>query len=50
MNNILNYLKVFQFYNKIRLGNNYDGGYVFGDIGNKYDCYISAGVSDEESF
>jgi FkbM family methyltransferase len=50
MNNILNYLKVYQFDNKIRLGNNHDGGYVFGDIEQKYDCYISAGVSNEESF
>jgi hypothetical protein len=27
-----------------------DGGYVIGDIGPIYDCYISAGVNDEESF
>jgi hypothetical protein len=36
--------------NKIRLGNNSDGGYVFADIGPVYDCYISCGVSNEESF
>jgi hypothetical protein len=47
---ILNYLKVFHYPNKHRLGNNFDGGYVIGKIGNVYDCYISAGVSDEESF
>lgn len=50
MNNILNYLKVFHFDKKIRLGTDCDGGYIIGDIGTKYDCYISAGVSDEESF
>ena len=43
-------LKVYNFANKIRLGENCDGGYVIGDIYNNYDCYISAGVSNEESF
>ena len=43
-------LKVYNYDNKIRLGNNGDGGYVIADIGNKYDCYISCGVSNEESF
>ena len=43
-------LRVYHFDNKIRLGNNYDGGYVLCDIDELYDCYISAGVSDEESF
>ena len=42
-------LKVYQFDNKIRFGSNCDGGYVCGDI-SSYDCYISAGISDEESF
>lgn len=42
-------LKVFEFNNKIRLGTQSDGGYVIADIGG-YDCYISAGVSNEESF
>jgi len=45
----LDLLRVYQFDNKIRLGTNADGGYVVGDISG-YDCYISAGVSDEESF
>ena len=36
--------------NKLRLGEKGDGGYVIGDIGNVYDCYISAGISNEESF
>ncbi len=34
---------------KIRLGASGDGGYVFAD-NYDYDCYISAGVSNEESF
>ncbi len=30
---------------------NGDGGYVIGELDNpKYDCYISAGIADEESF
>lgn len=48
--NILNYLRVFYFPKKFRLGNNSDGGYVIASLDGKYDCYISAGVSDEESF
>ena len=48
MNN-LDLLRVYQFDNKIRCGVNSDGGYVIGDISG-YDCYISAGISDEESF
>jgi hypothetical protein len=47
---IINFLKVYDFSNKIRLGENMDGGYVIGDLSGNYDCYISAGVSDEESF
>jgi len=45
-------LRVYQFDNKIRCGVNKDGGYVIGDINDEagYDCYISAGVSNEESF
>lgn len=50
MDKILNYLKVFEFDDKIRLGNKCDGGYVIGNISGEYDCYISAGVSNEESF
>jgi hypothetical protein len=48
--NILTYLRVFYFQKKCRLGNNFDGGYVIGVLNEPYDCYISAGVSDEESF
>lgn len=51
MSNIVDYLKVYNCKNKIRLGNNSDGGYVIIDMPiNSYDCYISAGVSNEESF
>lgn len=41
---------MYKFDRKIRLGTKQDGGYVIGDIGNVYDCYISAGVGNEESF
>jgi hypothetical protein len=43
-------LKVYQFDNKIRYGANGDGGYVIGILDGDYDCYISAGISNEESF
>ena len=57
----LEHLRVYQFdtNKKIRLGVQNDGGYVIADIvgggadsadGGAYDCYISAGVSNEESF
>jgi hypothetical protein len=48
--NVLNYLRVFRFPKKCRLGALTDGGYVIGVLSDPYDCYISAGVSDEESF
>ena len=55
-------LRVYSFdtSKKIRLGVPNDGGYVIADLGAEvgaeggaeglYDCYISAGVNDEESF
>jgi len=43
-------LKIYQFDKKLRCGINRDGGYVFADLDGEYDCYISAGISDEESF
>jgi hypothetical protein len=48
----LDYLKVYHFNTnyKIRLGSKFDGGYVIGLIPGSYDCYISAGVANEESF
>jgi mannosyltransferase OCH1-like enzyme len=42
--------QVYHFDNKIRLGSTYDNGYVIGLIDTKYDCFISAGISDEDSF
>jgi len=45
------FLKVYEFEKKVRLGQPGDGGYVIADLqDNEYDCYISAGVADEESF
>jgi len=46
----LELLKVYQFEKKTRLGINGDGGYVIADLDGGYDCYISAGISNEESF
>lgn len=46
----LELLKVYSFDDKIRYGNNHDGGYVFGHLEGEYDCYISCGISIEESF
>ena len=45
-------LKVYHFDldKKKRLGVNTDGGYVIVELDGEYDCYISAGVSNEESF
>lgn len=48
---LFNYLYVYKYDNKIRLGNNGDGGYVIADLNNpNYDCYLSCGVSNEKSF
>jgi len=46
----LEFLKVYYFPNKIRLGIRSDGGYVLADLSGTYDCYISGGVGREESF
>ena len=46
----MNTLEVYNFDKKFRLGVNEDGGYVIGELYGGYDCYISAGVSNEESF
>jgi hypothetical protein len=45
-----NYLTIYDYPSKIRLGNKFDGGYVIGIVESKYDFYISAGISNEESF
>jgi len=47
---IFDLLKVYSCENKIRLGNNFDGGYVIADKIGDYDVYISAGIGGDESF
>ena len=49
-NLVLEYLNCFNFDNKVRCGIPVDGGYVIGDINETYDCYISAGINNEDSF
>ena len=44
------FLTTYHYPHKRRLGNRGDGGYVIADLSGSYDCYISAGVNDEESF
>ena len=50
MNEYIDSLKIYNFPEKKRLGINSDGGYVIGILDGNYDFYISAGVSNEESF
>ena len=40
----------YKFDKKIRLGSKIDGGYVISELDGGYDCYISCGVNNEESF
>jgi len=49
-NNVIDFLKVYNCENKIRLGNNFDGGYIIADNIGNYDVYISAGIGGDESF
>ena len=49
MNN-LDLLQVYRFDEKTRCGSKDDGGYVLAELDGLYDCYISAGISNEESF
>jgi hypothetical protein len=42
--------KVYHFDNKIRLGSNNDNGYIIGELETNYDCYVSAGISENDSF
>jgi len=51
MNN-LNLLEVINYptEKKRRYGRDVDGGYVIAELDTKYDCYISCGISGEESF
>jgi hypothetical protein len=47
---LIELLKVYRFDKKVRYGNKTDGGYVIAELEGEYDAYISAGISDEESF
>lgn len=49
MNNLYLF-EVYDFYNKIRFGSNFDSGFVIGDIDVVYDCYITVGNNGNESF
>jgi hypothetical protein len=44
------FLQIYDYGYKKRLGINSDGGYVIALLNGNYDFYISAGVSNEESF
>ena len=44
------YLRVYEWTNKIRLGYTNDNGYVIADGIGSYDCYLSCGVGGDESF
>ena len=46
----MNLLTTYQYDRKERFGVNRDGGYVICMLDGTYDCYISAGISNEESF
>ena len=48
--NNIELLKVYNFDKKFRCGANGDGGYVLAEMDGDYDCYISCGISNEESF
>ncbi len=50
LTNNVDLLKIYNFDNKIRLGSNYDGGYVLGHLETKYDCLISAGIASNDDF
>ena len=49
MNNLYLF-EVYNFFNKMRLGSNADGGFVIGDVDVIYDCYIGIGNNGNESF
>lgn len=46
---LLDYLTVYEYSDKIRLGGNTDGGYVIANI-DGYDSYISAGIGTYDPF
>jgi hypothetical protein len=43
-------LEVFNYSDKLRLGDKHDGGYIICNLEGDYNCYISCGVSNEASF
>ena len=45
-----NIFTVYHFENKIRYGPNCDSGYVIGKLNINYDCFISAGISNNDDF
>lgn len=47
MENLIIYQSPFP---KIRVGKNFDGGYVIANLPGKYDLFISGGISDDISF
>ena len=49
LENNTNLFNVYNF-NKIRCGDIIDGGYVIGDLNTSYDCFISAGISNNDDF
>jgi hypothetical protein len=44
-----NLFSVYKF-NKFRCGDSLDGGYTIGNIDVNYDCFISAGISNNDNF
>ena len=43
-------LTVYHFQDKIRCGLDIDGGYVIGNLDTVYDCFITAGISENDDF
>lgn len=47
----MEHLRVYQSpYQKIRLGNNNDGGYIICDLSSNYDVFLSGGIGNDISF
>ena len=47
---ILDCLKLYDYGNKFRMGNNKDGGYIIADLDNKYDILLGLGVGGDIGF
>ena len=50
LTNNLELFNVYNYDNKIRMGDIRDGGYVLGVVDVKYDCFISAGLAENCNF